>query len=120
MMKKAMIAVVGLVLLAAACRRREYISARGDKVEVDRDGNSVKVTTKDGTAVYAAGSGTVLPADFPKDVPIYPDAKVTGSVSGGQKAASGQMVTFESPDSPDKIVDFYNSKLSGWKNSMEM
>ena len=117
-MKKAMIVASGILLLLA-CRRREYISARGDKVEVDRDSGSVKVTTKDGTAVYSANSGTVVPADFPKDVPVYP-GKVTGSVSGAQQGSSGKMVTLETPDGPDKVVDFYKSKLTGWKNSMEM
>lgn len=119
-MKKTFLASAGLLLLTAACRRHEYISARGDKVEVDRDGGSVKVTTKDGTAVFAGGSGTVVPADFPKDVPLYPGGKVTGSVSGTDKASGGHMVTFETSDAPEKVSDFYKSKLSGWKNSMEM
>jgi hypothetical protein len=109
-----------LLLTFAACKKQEYVNARGDKVEVEQDGKSVKVTTKDGSAVYTGGSGTVVPADFPKDVPIYPGANVTASVSGSQTTGGGHMVTFETGDSPDKVTDFYKAKLSGWKTSMEM
>ncbi len=118
-MKKGMILVSGL-LLVVACQKREYVGPHGEKVEVDTGSKNVKVTTKDGTAVFAGGAGTVVPDSFPKDVPVYPGGKVTGAVSGSQQGSSGQMVTFETPDSPEKVVDFYKGKLTGWKNSMEM
>ena len=118
-MKKGLILVSG-VLLLAACQKREYTGPNGEKVVVDRGSNSVKVTSKDGSAVYSGGAGTVVPDTFPKDVPIYAGARVTGAVSGAQQGSSGQMVTFETSDSPEKVIDFYKGQLSGWKNSMEM
>lgn len=118
-MKKGMILVSG-VLLLAACQKREYVGPNGEKVVVDSGSKNVTVTTKDGSAVFAGGAGTVVPENFPKDIPIYTGGKVTGAVSGAQQGSSGQMVTFETPDSPEKVIDFYKGKLTGWANSMEM
>lgn len=49
-----------------------------------------------------------LPDTFPKDFPIYPEAKVISS--------TGLLVTFTTPDGLDKVVPFYKNGLSasGW------
>ncbi|HEY0073605.1 MAG TPA: hypothetical protein VGB77_05845 [Abditibacteriaceae bacterium] len=50
--------------------------------------------------------------DFPKDLPLYPGAKVLG-VGTSDK---GVVVGLESKDAPQKVMDFYQYKLNaqGW------
>jgi len=54
-----------------------------------------------------------LPANFPKDVPIYPGAKVVAGATSGADAG----VTFETSDPPEKVMNLYKEELprNGWK-----
>jgi dolichyl-phosphate-mannose--protein O-mannosyl transferase len=59
------------------------------------------------------GQGIALPDDFPKDVAIYPKAKVIAS----NKEKNGTMsVVLEITDSAQQVVTFYKEKLkeNGW------
>lgn len=118
-MRKALIGVA-LVAAAAGCHTRGSVGPNGEKVTVDRDRGTVTVATGEATATLAQGSGSVVPADFPKDVPIYPGAKVTGAVASAGGAKSGHMLTMQTPDSPEKIANFYKEKLSGWKPELDV
>ncbi len=53
-----------------------------------------------------------LPEDFPKDFPVYANAKVAGSVSGMQEGKSGFLVTFTTADSMEKVTSFYKNALT--------
>jgi hypothetical protein len=119
-MNMKLFAMVSVLLLGAACARKsEMTGPQGEKIKFDKDGKNVTVTTKDG-AVYSGGENARIPDNFPKDIPPYPGAKVSSAVSAGQQAASGYMLTLETNDSPEKVTDFYKSKMSGWINKMEM
>ncbi len=63
--------------------------------------------------LFAQGASQArLPADFPKDVPLYPGATVK---SAGQTAK--EMVILETPDTKEKPLAFYKTELpkNGWK-----
>lgn len=53
-----------------------------------------------------------LPADFPSDVPQFTKAKLIGSLN----SSDGMMVTYESPEQVQEIIDFYKDgmKKSGY------
>jgi hypothetical protein len=107
-----------LAILAAlpACRRRG-----AEKVSYSSDGKAVEVSTPEGTARVAAGDTASVPADFPKDIPIYPGGRVTASFSGSGAGGAGQMVTFETDDAPEKVVAYYKGQLSGrFSNTADM
>ncbi len=53
-----------------------------------------------------------LPEDFPKEFPIYNNAKVVGSVSGMDEGKSGFLVTFTTTDSMEKVTSFYKNALT--------
>ncbi|HSX48681.1 MAG TPA: hypothetical protein VLE44_00285, partial [Candidatus Saccharimonadales bacterium] len=59
-----------------------------------------------------------IPDNFPKDFPIYTNAKVSSSYTApnGEK---GIWLTLTTTDSPDKVVSFYNEKLkeNGWSQT---
>lgn len=54
-----------------------------------------------------------VPDDFPSDVPPYPGAVPTASMSA---AGQGVLVTFDSNDDPQMVFDFYQEALvdQGW------
>ncbi len=71
--------------------------------------------TKTGATVDVGGNK--VPDDFPKDFPLYPGAKVTSSLSGGQGSkGNGFWLTLTTADSLGKVTDFYKTAFatSGW------
>ena len=72
-------------------------------------------TDGQGNAFEASiGDQARVPSSFPKDVPLYPDAKPMASMVAGSE---GTMVTFKTTDSQQSIYEFYQNKLEeqGWK-----
>lgn len=59
------------------------------------------------------GGGAALPKNFPKDVPLYPDAEITAS----GKLATDLMINFRTPDHIDQVSQFYQQELprQGWQ-----
>lgn len=99
----------GLGLLKGAIENRT-----GIKTDVN-NGSMTFTDTKTGTKVNV-GSNSV-PDNFPKDFPLYPGAKVTGSLSGAQAGkANGFWLTLTTPDAQSKVEEFYKTELSknGW------
>jgi hypothetical protein len=67
-------------------------------------------------ATVNVGSGS-MPENFPKDFPMYPGAKVTSSLSGGQGGqGSGFWVTLMTPDATEEVAAFYKTAFAsgGW------
>lgn len=106
-----------LLVVSPACRRSETATAGGSTVETDRSGKSVTIRTA--ATPVTAGAVPGLPANFPKDVPIYPGARVAVALDAVGETA-GHVVTLESRDWPEDIAKFYREKLSGWKTAMDM
>ncbi len=53
-----------------------------------------------------------MPVGFPSDVPIYPGARLTSGAGFTDNGQTQWGMTWETPDSVDKVHDFYSSKLS--------
>jgi hypothetical protein len=110
------VAVLAAALfLVGACRKHETVSAGGSTVEVDRSGKVVTIRTAEGTAT---AGGSALPEGFPKDVPVYPGARVTASLV--TPGTTGHVATFETSEWPDDVAKFYAGKLAGWTTAMDM
>ena len=96
----------------------KQMAKEGVKGKVDLSDGKMTIETPQGTASYAAGEGTKVPDNFPKDVQVYAGAKVMASVNTPQ----GQNLMLESGDSAEKIIAFYKGKMTceGWKEEMSM
>ncbi|MDX9972103.1 MAG: hypothetical protein RBU21_03830 [FCB group bacterium] len=82
------------------------------------DGNSMEMTSNDGQVKMVSGDNAAIPADFPKDVPIYPGAKVTMAASdAGEQTVT---VTLQAQDTLDKVSEFVSKEAvaQGWKEDM--
>ena len=114
MLRKSVAALLPAILLGSlsSCRKKEAT------VEIDRSGKNVTIRTADATVSTGGGSIT-LPANFPKEIPMYPGARLAAAVEAGG-AVGGRVVTIESSAWPDDIAKFYREKLPGWKTAMDM
>ncbi len=108
-MKILNILTVALLLVLAGCGRKgdeeaaeqAIKAATGADVEVTEDGGTVKMKTEDGEDVtVTAGGDAKLPADFPKDVPLYKGAKMVATAN----TPEGVQVSLQSSDAADTVA----------------
>ncbi len=60
--------------------------------------------------------GNVAPENLPAFVKLYPGAKVTASTT----TPKGGLVTMETNDTPDKVIDFYKQGAAGAGLTVQM
>ncbi len=68
------------------------------------------------------GDGLKLPSDFPKDIPVYKNARLTKSGYWMDNPKAGKDFWFETADTVEAAIAFYKAQLpaNGWtitKNS---
>jgi len=108
-----------MAMLTAGCSRSHTISTADGKVVVTEKGKdgaaSMTITGKNGEQVQMDVNGGKLPGDYPSDVPVYKDAKITLSQTVSEK--NGRNLVMETSDPAEKIATFYKSGLetNGWK-----
>ena len=108
-----------VMISGAACTKSSTYATKDGSVTVEQKGkdlNSMTFTGKDGQKVTMdLGGSAKIPADYPKDVPVYDGAKVIMAQSATEKNMHN--LVLESTDPPDKIADFYKKGLesNGWK-----
>ena len=119
--------VAGVIALPGCKRASEAIAekaiehASGDKVDIDQDGDTVKIKTDKGEMTVATaqdGGSVALPADFPSDV-FLPEQRTVSSAMdmGGMKAvniSTGAALAQVSAD-VEKTM-----QAQGWKREMSM
>ena len=100
------------------------LSTDGQKANVDigKDGDSFSMTIQgeDGGMQLAAGTKASIPADFPKDVPLYPGLEIIMVQTMGTEGA--HMIMGSSSDSMEKVAAFYKKETAaqGWTEQMSM
>lgn len=86
-------------------------------ISMDTAGKSMTLKDKETGAEINIGTEGKIPADFPKDFPIYPSAKVEGNISGAEnQAGKGFWLILSTTDEASKVTAFYEANLSknGW------
>jgi major membrane immunogen (membrane-anchored lipoprotein) len=101
--------------------RKTEFTVKGDKGNVKVKVEGGKVTVKEeggGEAEYSVGGGTKVPADFPKDVPLYKGATVVASVKQGKNF----LVHLQTADEPKKAAAACKTAIeaSGWTAEVAM
>ncbi len=94
-------AATALLTLTAGCGGDSATIDTGNgKVKVEKDGDGVKVESKDGTLE----SGTKLPSDFPKEIPLV-EGKVISATSVKTDGKQGFVVGLSSKASAEDIAN---------------
>ncbi|OGG10310.1 hypothetical protein A2154_02625 [Candidatus Gottesmanbacteria bacterium RBG_16_43_7] len=88
-------------------------SAVGGKADVDVSSDGMTVKTDEGSF----STGTSLPPDWPKDVPVYPGSTVTYSgTNNPQTGETGYSTVLTTNDDSQKVGAYYTKELpaQGW------
>jgi hypothetical protein len=111
--------LVGTVLLSgvifAGCGGSETKTAETPATNA-KPATVAPTTPTTPTTVSVPGGGTAsvgsIPADFPKDVPVYAGAEVTSASTAGGVVGAVLMTA----DAPDKVAAYYADELAkqGW------
>ena len=64
------------------------------------------------SADHQLASSATAPPAMPADVPIFPGAVVESSVTGGEAAGGGNLVTFHANAPPAALIAFYKEKAA--------
>ena len=86
-------------------------------MKMDNDGKSFAIQGKNG-AMMQVGENVQLPAGFPKDMPIYPGAKLQSAID----TKEGYSITYIVENvTAEQMQAWYKSELakSGWTNEMD-
>ena len=87
-------------------------AATGGKVEVNSGNDHVTFKDKDGN-VLSYGDNLTIPADFPKDVPVYAGAVVKGVTNNSSNGSVGATLNLEIADDATKVASWYDGQLKG-------
>lgn len=117
-MQRVWIAVMTAVIVLAGCSSSKKVySANGTTVTTDTSQKTVTVQASDATMTM--GKGVVDAASL--GVPIYTGAtEDEGSMSVSGTKGSTQVVAFSTPDSFDKVYEFYKSKMPAGSQKMKV
>jgi hypothetical protein len=105
--------LAGIALLAAGCNRSQTFSTSEGEVTVtnkSKDSGSYTFTGKDGQKMTMDVGAGKLPDDYPKDVPVYKDARIVVTQTISEK--NGRNLVLESGDSAEAIANFYKKELA--------
>lgn len=108
------------LLIATGCSKEQShtaTTADGHKVTLSGKGDqtSMEIKSKSGETISlkASASGMELPADFPKDIPLYPK-RVVQSVN---QMGKDRMIGIQATGTVAEVVAFYGTELKnqGWE-----
>lgn len=111
---------VALSLLGGCKSKQELFEEKAkevtgaDEVRVEENGKRVTLSQKDdggGGAEIEVGREARIPADFPKNIPIYPGSKIVAAVSMSEHGKRGHMVTLSVDAPTDDVLAFYRKRL---------
>lgn len=88
----------------------------GGKVDVDKDGEEVRFKDNQTGNEVAYGEDLQVPDNFPKSVPLYPEAKIKGIMISGAEDKNATL-TMGAEDEVAKVLSWYEEKMSdeGWQ-----
>ncbi len=124
-MKKIMFLLIALLLIGmvAGCstsNTQTFKDKDGEgEVKVDKDKGSFKYKNDKSEGSAEVGEDVKLPKDFPKDLPIYDDSKLTFASSTKSNDVQIIVTTHETKDGISKVNDFFSKKLEEKGYSIE-
>ena len=87
--------------------------ASNGKVDVNTANNQMQFKDNKTGNTVSFGENLSIPADFPKDVPIYPGSKASSIMSSQtDKTANATLTT---SDDSATVIKWYEGQFSGWK-----
>jgi hypothetical protein len=110
-----------IAMLAVGCNAQERIvesavgAAVGGDVDVDEDGQTMRVTTDEGTVEFAGGTGS-LPDDFPEQFPVPDNLEILQSTSMANDGKQFFQLIASTTQDYDDLAPWFEDRLAaqGW------
>lgn len=95
-------------------------AAQGHDVDVDISKGTMNLKTNDGQTTVATGENVAIPADFPKDIPIY--AGATTQMAVKDAVSNGHTVQLQTSADVDAVTEYYKKEAGsqGWSEDTVM
>ncbi len=61
-----------------------------------------------------------MPDDFPGQVPLYPNARLTAAMLDDKDGHRSHVLLFRTPDRPENVAGFYKQKLKGFRQTVDL
>ncbi|MBD0381435.1 hypothetical protein [Paenibacillus sedimenti] len=90
-------------------RTAEKLIEQSTGVKVDKEGEAITVTSKDGQQLQISGEAKKLPDGFP--LPSHPDAKIESSMTSTENGAKSFIVALTSSKPIKDLAAFYEKAL---------
>ncbi|MBY0400515.1 hypothetical protein K2X89_09490 [Myxococcota bacterium] len=106
------------VLLLVGCDgdSGETTTIGDTEITVDEGGgaSSITITGNDGEqlANMTTGSGVEWPDSAPAYAPAYPGGSLVSTMAGDTDGKAGAIATFQTSDTPEKVIDFYRERAA--------
>ncbi|MFZ2975515.1 MAG: hypothetical protein WA055_02720 [Candidatus Moraniibacteriota bacterium] len=97
-------------------------SQTGGKVDINSGKNTMDITTNEGNVSVSNDGDGKLPANFPNDIFIFSDAKITVSTSNAAQPGSFSVSYSTASATQDTAFEKYKTEMtgSGWVKETEM
>ncbi|RYG67492.1 hypothetical protein EON77_16435, partial [bacterium] len=102
---------------------KELEKQTGQKVDIqktDEGAQTLKLEGAQGTTNLAVGETVKLPEGFPKEIPVYPGAKLTAAMSNDKDGKKAHVLVFDTPDKIDVVTTYYKANLKGFQPAVDM
>ena len=123
-MRRFLLALTALSAIAcsgAADAIKARLQDEVDKAATEAIKDSFESAAVEHAAPDGADVGTTVPADFPKNIPIYVNGKVTSAIAVDSLTERGKdfTLTLETEDSVGTVAGYYTANLKEWNKIME-
>ena len=110
------LALAGCQKAADAAAEAAIERASGQRVEIDRDGDRMRIRTDEGEVAIATGNGIALPDDFPEDLFLPPSYDLNSVMDIGD----ARLLNLESKGSVPSMFDAARASMEGrgWSQTM--
>jgi len=96
----------------------EAATGKDADVSISQEGMKLSMQVDGGKVDLSSGDQAKLPSDFPKDIPLYSNAKLMVAM----KTPNGFSLSFQTDDDPGKVIEEMKKNLTGksWKEMQFM
>ena len=102
----------GMLMLAAAIALAGCGGAEAPTQTAPAAGGAAARATSQAGSAALDGQAAEVARSLPAFAPLYPGATVVSTLDAQGSSGAAQMVTLETRDSLDKVLDFYDSRIA--------
>ena len=112
--------LLAVFIIVGGCGKKDAgkVIHQDEDVTVQQQGDTVSITSKEGTVQYTSGENVDMPKDFPDDVPTYPGMQVEFAGKAGEMFTVNGRTGDELAAVSDSLKR--EAEKNGWSQTMSI